>query len=172
MFEFIGWVFHRDADFAAAVATWGAVVLAFIAAVETYRSRLRNEVTVALRDFTNQGLAEARDRVGTAAHEVKVRRSHVSQVRHDIFSLIWAVERLVLVRRTASTALATDETAALYAHVTTVVETVNKVLPLMPDKARFGASILRANLVLDSLPAAKTSLNRTRSKAPVVRFHL
>ena len=172
MFDLLGTLFHNDPELAAAWGTWVAVVGALLAVTETYRTRLRSAVTDALRDFTGADLAAARDRLGAAAAQngSRISKRRAAQIRHDIFLLMWAVERLSLVRNAAKTALATDQTTALYAHTEIVVTTVNTVRARFDLGASFEVSAARANRVLDSLPDASGPWRKRKNSAPNSRF--
>lgn len=168
MFDALGSLFLQDPNLAAAWGTWLAVVFAALAVAFTYRTQSRGAVHQALESFTGPELAAARDRLGTLNLRPRVGRGFRQQARHDVFMLLWAVERLSLVRNAAKTALATPETLALYAHVDTVVATVNNALCELDGD--FRDSVIRANTVLQTLPDARSPWRRLRNTAPQQRF--
>jgi len=168
MFDALGSLFLQDPNLAAAWGTWLAVVFAAIAVGFTYRTQSRGAVHQALESFTGPELAAARDRLGMLNLRPRVGRGFRQQARHDVFMLLWAVERLSLVRNAAKTALATPETLALYAHVDTVVSTVNNALCELD--VDFRDSVIRANTVLQTLPDARSPWRRLRNTAPQQRF--
>lgn len=172
MFDFLGSIFLGDPSLAAAWGTWLAVILAAIALCETYRTRMRGAVTEALRDVMGPEIEAARDRLGVIAASGRRVEStpDIAEARRDIFKVMWAVERLSLVRGSAKTALATQEMLALYAHVQTMIKTSNQVRALLSLGDVFEESAARANRVLDSLPDARGPWRRAARSAPSRRF--
>lgn len=172
MFDVLGWIFLGDPSLAAAWGTWLAVVLAAIAFHETLRTRMRGAVTEALRDVMGPEIEAARDRLGVmAASGRRVKSaSDVAEARRDIFKVMWAVERLSLVRASAKTSLATQEMLALYAHAQTMIKTSNEVRVLLDLGEVFDESAARANKVLDSLPDARSRWRKVARSAPSRRF--
>jgi hypothetical protein len=174
MLDLLGDLFLQDPNLAAAWGTWLAVVFAGIALTETYRTRMRNAVVSAMQDLTSRDLAASRDRVAAAslssASPIGSPSPSHEELRHDVFVLIWAVERLSTVKSSARTALATDELQALYAHVDTVVESINNARQFMNSSADVADSAVRANRVLESLPDARTPWGRIKGSAPSKRL--
>lgn len=122
-------------------------------------------------EFTSSELAAARDRVAAATRlSGRLSRRRLETLRHDVYTLMWAIERMVAVRSAADTSLATHETQLLYEHIDIVVIELQSAIDSYPKLGCFHPSVDRVNNVLESLPDARRSWRKIRGSAPSERI--